>query len=326
MTEPRPAPVALMTDGLWARIGAEAMALVPALEPVVLAPGDVVEDAVLARVDVACLSGDAYPGRVRQLMGSALRAPALTWFHTFSAGVDSPVFTDLLRRGVRVTNSSGTSAPSIARTVVLGVLALSRRLPELLAAQAERRWAPGRFDDVVGDRLLVVGWGPIGQEIARLAEALGMEVEVCRRRELGDEGRPVWPLDRLDDALGRADWVVVALPLTPQTRGLFDRGRLAAMRPGARFLNVGRGDLVDEPALVDALTGGHLGGAVLDVFATEPLPADSALWAMPNVIVTPHMSGSSGLTEARGAALFVENLGRFARGEALHNEVAPPAD
>lgn len=318
----RRTPVVLLTDVLWERIAEAARREAPGIEPVLLrtaappAPDD------LARVDVACLSGDAYPERVREVLGATFRASALRWFHTFSAGVDSPVFAGFLERGIRLTNSSGSSAPSIARTVIMTMLALSRDLPRWTVAQRETRWAPHRFHDVVGQRLLVVGWGPIGQEVARLGHALGLEVEIARRAAHGDEGYPVCPLDHLEEGLARADWVVVALPLTAATRQLFDARRLAVIRPGARFVNVGRGELVDEDALVDALRSGALAGAGLDVFATEPLPPTSALWSLPNVIVTPHASGLSELTEERGASLFVQNLGRYTRDEPLLNEVA----
>ncbi len=162
MAEPSP-PVVLLTDRLWERITDNALALVPGLEPIVLRADHPVAPEDLARVDVACLSGDAYPERVREVLGAILRADALRWFHTFSAGVDSPVFAGFLERGIRLTNSSGSAAPSIARTVIMNVLALSRDLPAWTRAQLERRWEPRTFTDVVGQRMLVVGWGPIGQ-------------------------------------------------------------------------------------------------------------------------------------------------------------------
>jgi len=315
----------LVTDTFWELAGEEARQLVPRVEPVLLGPDRQLDLDVLGRVEIACLSGDAYPTRVRALMGACARAENLRWLHSFSAGVDSPAFTAVLERGVRLTNSSGASAPSIARTVTMYLLALSRDLPAWTAAQRERRWAPRRYEELIGQRLLMVGWGPIGQETARLAEALGLEVEICRRAADGTEPYPVRPLAGLRDALVTADWVVVALPLTPDTRGLFGVEEFAAMRPGARLVNVGRGELIDEPALVSALATGHLGGAALDVFATEPLPETSELWAMPNVIITPHASGITDRTDARGRAIFLDNLERYAAGTPLRNEVRLPS-
>jgi phosphoglycerate dehydrogenase-like enzyme len=144
-----------------------------------------------------------------------------------------------------------------------------------------------------------------------------------RRRPRGDEPCPTWAADALPELLAWADVVVVTAPLTDATRGMFDADAFAAMRPGTWFVNVGRGEVVDEAALVDALARGHVGGAGLDVFATEPLPNDSPLWAMPNVIITPHSSGVTSRSYRRSIDLFVDNFGRHARGEPLRNVVEP---
>ncbi|MEY4391327.1 MAG: hypothetical protein RLZZ544_36, partial [Actinomycetota bacterium] len=169
--------------------------------------------------------------------------------------------------------------------------------------------------------LAVIGMGPIGMEIARIGVAMNMKVEAVRRAAKGDEPCPTFPMSDLHAVLGRADWVASALPLTPDTRQVFDAGAFAAMRTGARFINVGRGELVDEDALVAALRSGHLAGAGLDVFATEPLPEDSPLWGMDNVIVTPHNSGSSTTSNQRSEAIFLDNLERWTNGAALNNLV-----
>jgi phosphoglycerate dehydrogenase-like enzyme len=167
----------------------------------------------------------------------------------------------------------------------------------------------------------VVGLGPIGLEVARLAASFGTKTIGLRRAPRGDEPCETWPLSRLHDLLPRVDALVLALPLTDDTRHLVGEKELALLRPGALFVNVGRGELVDEAALVRALASGHLGGAGLDVFEVEPLPPESPLWAMPNVIVTPHSSGTSSASRERACEIFVENLGRYVRGEALRNEV-----
>jgi phosphoglycerate dehydrogenase-like enzyme len=163
--------------------------------------------------------------------------------------------------------------------------------------------------------------GPIGLEAARLCAEFGMRPIGMRRTVQGDEPCETWTFARLDELLSTVDDLVLALPLTPDTNGLIGARELALLRPGARLVNVGRGELIDEDALVDALRRGHLAGAALDVFVTEPLPAEHPLWDLPNVIVTPHIAGATPLADDRAAAIFVDNLGRYLRGEPLRNEV-----
>ena len=167
----------------------------------------------------------------------------------------------------------------------------------------------------------VVGLGPIGLEVARLGVALRMRTIGVRRTPRGDEPCETWPMARLDELLAQADALVLAVPLGDDTRHLLDARRLALLKRGAWLVNVGRGALVDEAALVAALQSGHLGGAGLDVFETEPLPPESPLWSMPNVIVTPHNSGDAPGNLDRAAAIFLDNLARYGRGEPLRNEV-----
>lgn len=312
----------LVSDEAWERYGNEITSTAPTCSPVLLHGHDVIADDDLARVDVAFFSGDLYPDRSARFMAACLQAPNLRWLHTFSTGTDHPVFGAFLDRGVRLTNSAGSSARPIAQSVAMYLLALSRDLPGWMRAQARHEWRPRDFEELDGTRLAVVGMGPIGAEVARLGLALGMDVVGCRRTPSGAEPCPTWPLERLDELLTSADWVVLALPLTPDTDGIIDRRRLSLLRPTARLINVGRGELIDEAALVESLTQGRLAGAALDVFATEPLPPESPLWAMPNVIITPHSSGATAGSRHRATLVFLDNLRRWTAGEPLVNELS----
>lgn len=321
VSDERPPTVLFCSDEFWDRRSDEILAIDPALDPdtdVVLLVGDELV-AELDRPTVAFFSGDLWPDRAGRFLGACTRMPDLTWLHTFSAGTDHPVFSTIRQSGTTITNSAGSAAPSIAQTVMLYLLALSRDLPRLARAQLDRRWEPGEARDLADVRLGVVGLGQIGTEVARLAQGFGMEVVGLRRRVTGDEVCEAWPNDRLAELLGWAEAIVVSAPLTDDTRSLFDAHAFTAMRPGSWFVNVGRGEIVDELALVDALARGHLGGAGLDVFATEPLPTESPLWSMPNVIVTPHSSGTTDRSRRRSVDQFMQNFRRYTVGDPLHN-------
>jgi phosphoglycerate dehydrogenase-like enzyme len=262
----------------------------------------------------------------RRFYDAMLQAPSLRWVHVHSAGADRQVFVDLRARGVAVTTSSGSNAAVVAHSAVAGVLALARRFPQLWAAQRERRWAPligsGLPRDLSGQHAVVVGWGPIGQEIARLLQAFGLHVTAVRRSaEPAAQGVPTLAYEDLPGALPQADWIVLACPLGPRTRGLLCARAIAALPATAHVVNVARGEVIDEPALVEALRGHRIAGAFLDVFAHEPLPAESPLWSLPNVIVTPHSAGFSDGNAARVDAMFLDNLRRWRAGTPLHNEV-----
>jgi phosphoglycerate dehydrogenase-like enzyme len=310
----------LVSDWIEARFGDRLRRAAPARRLLVLR-GEAVEGGDPAEIELAFYSGDLFPARGRDFARALRGAPRLRWLHSFAAGVDHPWFQGFLARGVRLSSSSGASALPIAHTVMLYLLALSRDLPAWLAEQAARRWSPHEVDDLAGQRLGVVGLGPIGLEVARLAGAFGMRVVGFRRTPRGDEPCEARTLAELDAALPELDWLVLALPLSDATRHLLDARRLSLLPPRARLVNVGRGALVDEAALAAALAEGRLAGAALDVFETEPLPSESPLWSLPRVIVTPHSSGSSPGNHLRAAELFLENLGRFERGEPLRNEI-----
>jgi phosphoglycerate dehydrogenase-like enzyme len=281
-------------------------------------------DAAFVSRDITGLSTkhSVLPGTQR-FYDALLAAPGLRWLHVHSAGADRPVFLELAARGVQVTTSSGANAPVVAQTAVLGLLALARHWPLLLAAQREHRWAhlfgSGLPRDLHGQTAVIVGWGPVGQEIGRLLLAIGLTVVVVRRSAAPAPGVTTVADTQLHEVLPAADWLLLACPLTARTRGLVGAKELALLPPHAGLVNVSRGDVVDEQALIAALQAKQIGGAYLDVYAQEPLPADSPLWDLPNVIATPHSAGFSDANEGRVARMFLDNLGRWVRGEGLVN-------
>lgn len=307
------------TDDCWDDCGDRLVAIDPTLEVVRLVGDEVVTSTDLDRVNIAFYSADAWPGRATAFFTTLLNLPNLKWLQTFSAGTDRRIFGRIRDRGIIVTSGTGAAAPSIAHTVMLYLLALSRHLPAVTRDQASGIWDPRESVDLPGLKLGIVGLGAIGVEVARLADAFGIDVIGLRRSVRGDEPCTTWTGDRLPELLAWADAIAVTAPLTDATRGLFDEAVFAEMKPGAWFINVGRGEIVDEVALADSLGSGHLGGAGLDVFAVEPLPADSPLWSHPNVIVTPHSSGSTESARRRSTDVFVDNFRRFTNGEQLIN-------
>jgi phosphoglycerate dehydrogenase-like enzyme len=237
--------------------------------------------------------------------------------HTASAGVDRLTFPALLESDVVLTNSRGVFDVPMAEYVTGLVIAMAKDIPGTVAAQAQRTWRHRETERVGGRTAVVVGSGPIGRATAAMLTAVGMTVELVGRRAA--EG--VHAIDALPGLLPRAEWIVLAAPLTDATRGMLDAAALAALPPGARVINVGRGALIVQDDLVAALRAGHLAGAALDVFEREPLPADSPLWELPGVIVSPHMSGDILGWRDELEALFVDNLARFRSGESLLNVV-----
>ena len=250
-------------------------------------------------------------------------ADRLRWIHWSGAGVDAVLFPALVESDVVLTNARGVFDRAMAEYVLGLVIAFAKDLPRTLELQQRHAWQHRLTERVQGRRALVVGAGSIGREIGRTLAAFGMRVEGVgrRRREEDRDFARVHASADLDHALGEADYVVLVAPLTDETRGMFGTAQFRAMREKARFINVGRGELVDEQALVRALAAGEIAGAALDVFATEPLPADSALWETPGLLVSPHMSGDfHGYAQAL-AELFLDNLRRFRAGDDLRNVV-----
>jgi phosphoglycerate dehydrogenase-like enzyme len=251
-------------------------------------------------------------------------APRLEWIHSFSAGIDRVATAGVRARGLTVTNARGVFSRPIAEYVVMMCLAIARRLPQLLELQRERTWQPLRGRELGSLTVGIVGFGSIGSEVARLLEPFETRILATRRRpELGGAPANVELLasDRLDELLRQSDIVVVAAPLTEDTAGMIGAAQLQEMRETAWLVNIARGRLLDDLALRRALEAGWIGGAVLDVFNEEPLPPDSPLYAMPNVILTPHTSWSSDRVVDRSLELFAANLRRFVAGESLHNVV-----
>jgi phosphoglycerate dehydrogenase-like enzyme len=257
--------------------------------------------------------------------------PRLRWVHATSAGAGEVVRkaalpAEALERVV-ITTSSGVHAVPLAEFAILGLLAIAKELPRFVEDQRAKAWPEIRrpLRELRGATLFLVGLGDIGLEVARLAKALGMRTVGFRRTE----GPPPAGVDevhgpgRLAELASRADAMVVSLPLTEATAGMIDRATIEALPPSCIFVNVGRGGVVDEPALIDALRERRIAGAVLDVFATEPLPADSPLWSMDNVLVTPHAVALSARENERIVELFVANLRRYLDGEPLVNVVEP---
>jgi phosphoglycerate dehydrogenase-like enzyme len=284
--------------------------------------------ALLDRAEVLFgVPGDSAEGLAAAVTG----LPRLRWVHATSAGAGEQVRraglpAEALER-VTVTTSSGVHAVPLAEFSILGLLAVAKELPRLLEDQRARAWPEVRqpLRELSGQTLFLVGLGEIGREVARLGKALGMRT-VGFRRSQGpppDHVDEVHGPERLAELAGQADAMVVSLPLTEQTAGMIDRATIERLPPSCIFVNVGRGGVVDEPALVDALRERRIAGAVLDVFATEPLPDDSPLWSLPNVLVTPHAAALSARENERIVELFCDNLRRYLDGRPLRKVVEP---
>ncbi|MDI9895566.1 D-2-hydroxyacid dehydrogenase [Rhodococcus sp. IEGM 1381] len=251
------------------------------------------------------------------------RCGSLKWIHIAAAGVDSLMFDELVESDVVVTNSRGVFDRPIAEFVLAQILAFAKDSERSRALQHSKIWQHRETERIDGARAMIVGTGAIGRAIANLLSAVGMSVSgVGRTAREGDRDfGAVYASDDLVDEVARADYLVLVAPLTDQTRGLVDDSVLAAMSLGARVINVGRGELLDTEALLKHLGSGHITGAALDVFETEPLSADHPLWTAENVILTPHMSGDASGWKQRLAEVFADNARRYFRGEPLLNVV-----
>ena len=294
------------------------------------------EDAVASGrrdFDVAFVSRDVTGLSTKHELAPSLKAcykvleesPNLRWVHIHSAGADRDVYVRLRAKGVQVATSSGANAEVVAQTALAGLLALSRKFPELVHAMHAKKWAPllgsQLPSDLSGQTALLVGWGPIAQKVAQFLSVLGLRMKVVRQHAQAkslvktgnDSSQPeMLTFETIDSALPSTDWIILMCPLTETTRGLINARRLNLLPPGAGLVNVSRGEVVVERDLIEALQNGRLGSAYLDVFEHEPLPQTSPLWNLPNVILTPHSAGFSAGNELRVSHMFLDNLASWA--------------
>jgi D-2-hydroxyacid dehydrogenase (NADP+) len=313
--------VLFCTNTFFADFGERLAMAAPGLEIAPLDANDTVTAADLDRITLAFMSRDAWPQRAEPFITLLRQAPALDWFHVMSAGVDGPVFDELLDRNVRVTRSAGASAHAMAETVFMFLHGLARDLRGAPERFARREFAWQQWRELEGRRIAVLGYGPVGRRVTDLAMAYGMHPTIVRRHARGDEPCPTRPLSELGAVVADHDVIVIALPHNADTDGLISRELIAQMDDSTLFVNVARGALVDQRALTDALTGGRLAGAGLDVFDVEPLPDDDPLWDLPNVLITPHNSGSSHGSPLNVIEIFFENLGLYLAGERMRHEL-----
>jgi phosphoglycerate dehydrogenase-like enzyme len=231
----------------------------------------------------------------------------------------------MVERRATVTSSTGSNAEPVAQTGFTGLLMLARGFPDYIQGQRKHEWRPMRGatlpDDLRGQTVLLIGVGAIGKTFAGYARAFGLKIIGVRRspRAADDPVDELHHPSKLPELLPRADWIVIACPLTKETRNLVNADAFKHMRKGARLINIARGEVVDEEALIEALRSGRLAGAALDAHTQEPLPADSPLWDLPNVIVSPHNASASNGNEKRCAEIFIANMGHWVRGEPMLN-------
>ena len=262
----------------------------------------------------------------RELLERVLQAaPRVRWVHSRFAGLEHALTPTLLERPLPLTNARGVFSRSLAEFVIAGLLYFAKDLRRMVSNQMAGVFEPFDVEEIAGRTLAIVGYGDVGRATAQRARALGMRVLAVRRRPEGTRSDAladeVAGFDRLRDVIGRADDVALALPLTPETRRLVGGAELAALGPTGVLVNVGRGATVDEAALVGALEEKRIKGAALDVFETEPLPSSHAFWRLDNVLLSPHCADHTKTWLADASRLFLGNLARFRRGEALLNVV-----
>ena len=305
-------PNTLSADDL-ARI----QALAPDMRLLVTTDRQAIEDA-LATIEIA----------VKQFPQALMpQAPHLRWFQQWGAGADWLLdHPEVAASALMVTTGSGVHAIPISEHILAYLFAFARALPQAIRCQTQRVWQQpewSRIFELAGKTMVLIGVGAIGERTALMANGLGMRVLGVRQN--ADVSTPgveaMFAPEALLEVLPQADFVVITAPLTEATRGLIGEAELQAMKTTAYIVNIGRGGVIDEPALVRALQAGRLAGAGLDVFASEPLPPDSALWAMENVIITGHYAGATPIYDERAMAIFLDNLRRYRAGEPLRNVV-----
>lgn len=253
------------------------------------------------------------------------RAPNLRWIHIIGAGIEHLQPLDWLPANVTITNNRGIHAEKAGQYGLMALLMLNNAMPRLIGEQSRRQYVECFTTAITGKSLLVLGAGEMGSAVARQARKLGLRTVGIRRHPRRSTGfDEVHAIDALDSLLPDADFLLVTVPATPETRGLIDGRRLALMKPSSGLINMGRASVVDYEALASALRAEELAGAVIDVFDVEPVPESSALWDVPNLIMTPHMSSDDALTYTpRTLDLVFENLARLLDGKPLKNRVDP---
>ena len=259
-----------------------------------------------------------------------LSSPDLRWVQIHSAGADRQIYLDLMKQGVTISGSSGVNAPVVMQNAIAGILMLARKFPQMLKAQTEHRWDSlinyPLPEDLSGQTAVIVGRGPIGDAITKALHVFGVKtISVGFNTALKENQQSiddVIHISQLHQVLPPAQWLILACPLSNDTRGVIDHTAFNLLPKGAHIINIARGEIINEPDLIAALQSKKLGGAYLDVFASEPLDPASPLWDMENVIATPHSAGHSAGNEQRVLELFVKNLHLFAQGQVLKNQIA----
>ena len=316
-------------------------------------PEDILEElrAVSSRVNITAKKPENVPVEMwkhvevlyaaRQLPDPEM-VPALKWYQSHFVGIESEWGAGILEKpGLIVTTMSGAAAPQVAEYTVAMMMALGHCLPDLMANQRVGGWPDRRWDrfeplELRGSTVGILGYGSIGREVARLLQPFDVTILAAKRNVMqpedhgfsldgiGDPGghffTRLYPIAARRSMIGECDFVISTLPSTPETLGLIGKAELAAMKPTAMLVDVGRGGVIDPDALYTALKEKKLGGAALDVFVEEPLPPESPFWKLPNVIITPHIAWTSPQYRQRAAKLFAENLRRYVNGEPLYNQ------
>ena len=320
----------LMTKAAHDRVGERLAKIAPHAEVVTVAAGDIYERAG-QQIDVEAVdpeaiwfSLDSWSDRLMgSLIGRALKAPSPRWVQAFSAGIDAPIFRTIMEKGLRLSRSGAQAIP-IAEYVVAHALSLQIPIEAQAAHQRDHAWKSTPYRELASTRWVLIGYGNIGREIAKRIKPFGVDLTVVRHSPgAADLADRTLALKDLPGVLPNADVVVLACALNDETRGMANTAFFAAMKPGAILINIGRGGLVDEDALRAGLDRDQPAHAVLDVFATEPLPADSWFWDHPKVRVSAHTSNSGDGNLGRGDEVFLENLRRYLAKEPLLNEADP---
>jgi phosphoglycerate dehydrogenase-like enzyme len=280
----------------------------------------------LARMaDVILFSG--FTGKTVNFPDVFANATQLKWIHSISAGVEKLLFPALVESAVPLTNARGVYKRSLAEFALLGLLYFTKRVRRLVDSQRASYWDNFGTEFVNNKVMGIVGYGEIGRECARLAKPLGVKIYATRRNPGRSANDPlldrIFPADKMHEMLGEIDVLLAAAPLTPETHHLISDAAFNALRPSAIVMNVGRGPVIDEAALIRALQNKRIAGAALDVFETEPLPADSPLWGMENVLISPHCTDRTVNPDWLDLSVqyFVENFWRFVKGQPLENVV-----